>query len=282
MLLTGFLLLLIVFDAFQQKYYIDSFLTQEADDPVSIIELLKSHSLRWLVWGICGIPLVLTLRKAFRQSIHFDGPLSIRTGILTIITITLSLLSISAISMLAQNVEWSFTTFSEFLEFFIYQKGLMFFMAYATLILLLKSEAGSQAIDAQWVEIRHLEETTQHLSAALETATAPEKPHINIKVGYQVKPIPLDQVLWIQADDYCARIHTTDRVFTIRKSLKSFEKQLAPFGFIRIHRGALINLEYLDQVNFDESKLVLRNTDELPISKSGVQTLKQKLTQGSL
>ena len=55
------------------------------------------------------------------------------------------------------------------------------------------------------------------------------------------------------------------------------EKELKPYRFIRIHRGALLNLSYLDNINFNASSVILQDKTEIPVSKSGEQLLKREI-----
>jgi DNA-binding LytR/AlgR family response regulator len=94
--------------------------------------------------------------------------------------------------------------------------------------------------------------------------------------------IPLNEVTWIEADDYCVKIHTERKAYSMRKSMKSLEEQLASYRFIRVHRGALLNLGYLDHVDFESSLIKLQDSSELPLSKSGAQVLRKALKENSI
>lgn len=131
------------------------------------------------------------------------------------------------------------------------------------------------------MEIKNLTRKSTDLEKALDE-TSKEEPHLNIKTGYKVQPIPISDIVWIQSDDYCVKIHTQTQAYTLRKSMRLLEEQLSPYGFIRVHRVALLNLNYLHQINFDSSKIKLTNTEELPLSKTGAKMLKQKLEKAAL
>jgi hypothetical protein len=50
-------------------------------------------------------------------------------------------------------------------------------------------------------------------------------------------------VLWVEADDYYARPHTVSGSFLVRQSTSSLEGQLDPARFVRVQRGAIVNID---------------------------------------
>ncbi|HEU5041935.1 MAG TPA: LytTR family transcriptional regulator DNA-binding domain-containing protein [Gemmatimonadales bacterium] len=54
--------------------------------------------------------------------------------------------------------------------------------------------------------------------------------------------VRVDEVEWIEAADYCVRLHAGGRVHLIRESMRELEARLDPARFVRIHRSALVNL----------------------------------------
>ncbi len=268
---------LILFDAVQQRYYINTFkLTPE---PVLLGHLLKSQSINWFIWGLMGLPFGIFVWHQLKNT-----NLGLRSYTLIFIAATLSVLVsvalISLISMWRQNLELNISIISEFLVFFTFQKGLTYFMAYVTIAILLNTYFQTVKVKAQKAEIVSLTRTSEELVKNLQSKK--EKPFLSIKTGNKITPIALCDIIWIQADDYCVRIHTEHHFYTLRKSMKALEAQLKPFRFIRVHRGALLNLQYVDQINFESSTVRLQNERELPISRSGIKTLKTRIKESSL
>ncbi|HEX3583938.1 MAG TPA: LytTR family DNA-binding domain-containing protein, partial [Thermoanaerobaculia bacterium] len=77
--------------------------------------------------------------------------------------------------------------------------------------------------------------------------------------------LDLSEVIWIEAEDYYAAIHGRARRYLVRESLASLESRLNPTRFVRIHRSAIVNLDFVRQVG--ESSVLLRNGAELPVSR---------------
>jgi two-component system LytT family response regulator len=77
--------------------------------------------------------------------------------------------------------------------------------------------------------------------------------------------LDLSEVVWIEAEDYYAAIHVSTRKFLVRESLASLESRLNPTRFVRIHRSAIVNLDFVRQLH--DSAVLLRNGTELPVSR---------------
>lgn len=279
LLSVGFILLLIVYDTLQQKYYVDTFLSPEVD--YALLDLLKRHSQSWLGWIVVGFPFSLMFNRLIK---HNSGEFSVvavfKLISVTIVHITLTLVVITVVRLTVSNLEMN--QFPEFFIFHMFQKGLVFFMADCTVIVLLYIKAKNFIIQSQYVEIKDLEKNNaeQFENRGVSTLKAPQ---MVIKTGKKIDQVSLEDIVWIQADDYCSKIHTNaERSFTLRKSLKSLENDLRAYGFIRIHRGALLNLNAVNQVNLDKSVVLLKNDIELPVSKSRVKGLRESLLQSSI
>jgi len=56
------------------------------------------------------------------------------------------------------------------------------------------------------------------------------------------------QIQYLTADNYYTKLHTTEGVFVMRKSLKSFSDQLPGDLFMRIHRSTIVNLTCISEL----------------------------------
>lgn len=272
-----FILFIIVFDAFQQQYYLRTYNIIENGASIPFLELFTTHFIRWSIWGLSCIPLALFAWRIFTQPNFGNNThnwfLIISVGLATWI---LSITTISLLSIITNGDALTSHNFYSYSEFFIAQKGITFLFAYCMLILTIYNNAKSIVIDAQWLEINELN-STSHLNGETNL-----EPQLRIKIGNKLKLISLSNVTWIESDDYCVKIHTNEKSYSLRKSLKSLEEQLAPYQFIRVHRGALLNLAYLDQVDFEESLIRLQDSSKIPLSKSGAQILRNVLKASSI
>jgi two-component system LytT family response regulator len=82
--------------------------------------------------------------------------------------------------------------------------------------------------------------------------------------------LDVDEIEWIQAEDYYAAVHARGRRHLIRESLSSLEHRLDPERFVRVHRSAIVPLERVREmrtVSPGESVLVLRDGTRVPVSR---------------
>jgi len=101
---------------------------------------------------------------------------------------------------------------------------------------------------------------------------------IVVKNGTQIKIIPVQQVIFLEAYDDYVKIHTKDGLFLKNKTMSSFEKQLDPKQFVRVHRSFIVKVDQLAKIEPLEKEsyiATLLNGEKVNISKSGYARLKQ-------
>jgi two-component system LytT family response regulator len=82
--------------------------------------------------------------------------------------------------------------------------------------------------------------------------------------------LDVDEIDWIEADDYYAAVHTRGRRHLIRESLSSLEMRLDPNRFVRVHRSAIISLARVREFRADspgDAAMVLRDGTRVPVSR---------------
>lgn len=103
---------------------------------------------------------------------------------------------------------------------------------------------------------------------------------IVVKNGTQIKLIPVNQVIYLEAYDDYVKIHTADGMFLKNKTMASFEKQLNPKQFVRVHRSFIVKVDQLTKIEPMEKESyrgILANGEKVSISKSGYTRLKQTI-----
>jgi two-component system LytT family response regulator len=92
---------------------------------------------------------------------------------------------------------------------------------------------------------RRLQSAARRL-AELCAAPANEPAHLTrltVKESGRIHLIPVEQIDWIEAEDYYVQIHAGGRSHLLRQSLRELEAQLDPRRFLRIHRSTLVNVD---------------------------------------
>jgi len=82
--------------------------------------------------------------------------------------------------------------------------------------------------------------------------------------------LDVDEIDWIQAEDYYAAVHARGRRHLIRESLASLAQRLDPDRFVRVHRSAIVRLDRVREMRSaaaGESVVVLRDGTRVPVSR---------------
>jgi two-component system LytT family response regulator len=107
--------------------------------------------------------------------------------------------------------------------------------------------------------------------AELLTATAPERRQLVVRDAGRTLVIPHDDIVWIEAEDYCVRIHLRGRTLLVRDSLRALEGALDPAAFVRVHRSAMANVAHIREIEplvSGDQRLTLVDGTVLKVSRT--------------
>ncbi len=92
---------------------------------------------------------------------------------------------------------------------------------------------------------------------------------LRIPIADRTLLLDLSVVSWIEADDNYAAVHSGGRRYLLREPLDTLEQRLAGDGFLRVHRSALVNLDYVHAVGRGGTSglLLLRDGSRIPLSR---------------
>jgi two-component system, LytTR family, response regulator len=110
-------------------------------------------------------------------------------------------------------------------------------------------------------------------------AAVPGIERLVIRNGARIATLAIDDIDWIEAQDYCAAVHVQGAVHVIRQSLTTLEAELDPARFVRIHRNAMINVARIRELHHAASELVvvLETGVHLPVSRRRREALERLL-----
>lgn len=121
-------------------------------------------------------------------------------------------------------------------------------------------------------------QTDQLLEAVALSSGRHER--IVVKTGTKVKIIPVQDVLYLEADDDYVNIHTHEGSYLKNKTMSFFEQMLNPDHFVRVHRSYIVSvpeITRIDPYEKDAHLAILKSGAKIPVSKSGYAKLKQVL-----
>lgn len=106
---------------------------------------------------------------------------------------------------------------------------------------------------------------------------------IVLKDAHRVRLLPVDQIVWVEAEGMYVRLHTRAQASHLhRASLGSLEASLDPQQFVRIHRSAIVNIDMVGELRQDahgDYVAVLRNGSEVRVGRRFRDRLQQRLGQ---
>jgi len=103
---------------------------------------------------------------------------------------------------------------------------------------------------------------------------------IAVKSRHKVSVIPVDEIIFLEAEGDYVMIHTKDAKHLKEKTMKYFESHLDPSHYIRIHRSYIVNAKFIDRIEYYDKEnyaVLLKNGAKLRASTTGYKILKQVL-----
>jgi two-component system, LytTR family, response regulator len=88
--------------------------------------------------------------------------------------------------------------------------------------------------------------------------------------------VAVNDIEWIEADSYYARLHVGPKTFMLRETIKQLANTLDPKKFVRVHRSAIVNIDHVREIlreGQNKGWVVLSNGQRLKMSKPGWQSL---------
>ena len=98
-----------------------------------------------------------------------------------------------------------------------------------------------------------------------------------IQTASRMEKIPYKDIFYIQRDGKNASIISSVGIAKVRKSLQQVFDELNTPVFIFIDRGCFVNIIQIMKIS--DGMVVLKNGEQLPISRSHLQEVKQKINQ---
>ncbi len=104
-----------------------------------------------------------------------------------------------------------------------------------------------------------------------------------IKVQNRILFIDPAEIMSVQAEGNYVLLQTANGSHVLRESMHDVEQKLAPFGFVRIHRSAIVNSVFVQEVQpcyTGEYVLKLTNGKEFTVTRTYKKNLRLLVTAG--
>lgn len=126
------------------------------------------------------------------------------------------------------------------------------------------------------------------LDARLESLISHIRQYSFVLVGYQEQRefhLPLESIYYMDSTDGKTFLYQKAQVYQCRETLTALEEKLGQTTFVRISKNCIVNTAFLQHVepHFNHRlKAVLKNGEQLIITRNYIDTLRRKLRGGSL
>lgn len=112
-----------------------------------------------------------------------------------------------------------------------------------------------------------------------ESDPAPADRFLVRKLGKEFL-VKVSEIDWLEASGNYVNLHAHGRVYPLRDTMTGMETRLAGQGFVRVHRGAMLNLDRVTEIEpFDtgDARARLVSGETVPISRRYRAQLKERL-----
>lgn len=91
--------------------------------------------------------------------------------------------------------------------------------------------------------------------------------------------LDIDQIMYCSADGSYTTFVCKDKKYLVAKTMKEYADLLEDFGFIRVHRSTIVNLDYVKElIRTRPQHIIMSDGHSIPIAQSRTQFVISKLT----
>jgi two-component system LytT family response regulator len=94
---------------------------------------------------------------------------------------------------------------------------------------------------------------------------------ITVKTDTHIFFLPVEEIKWIKASGNYVEVYAYKTIHLIRETIGQVEKKLDPEKFARIHRSAIVNIDFIDKMHplfSGDHLIVLRDGTKLNMSRT--------------
>lgn len=134
----------------------------------------------------------------------------------------------------------------------------------------------------KWMDTQQTLETKTATTQILDNiqTSSPKNERVVVKTGNKIKIIPVNDIIFLAADDDYVKIHTPEGSFLKNKTMAYFEKLLGEEDFVRVHRSYIVKIDEITRIDPYEKEshlAILKSGEKIPVSKTGYPKLRQVL-----
>ena len=123
---------------------------------------------------------------------------------------------------------------------------------------------------------KFLEDVAAVVDNWVKTRPAEKSPALVVKSEDGTVNVKLENILYIEGSGKNQELHLTDSKtpLVLHRSMQELEEALDSQGFLRIHKGYLVNYKFIRRLN--DTDALLTNGESIPLSRRRVQEIRAK------
>lgn len=135
----------------------------------------------------------------------------------------------------------------------------------------------SMAVQKALSSLQNNLNSVQSLTESLITPESSYPEKILVQIGAKLVTVDLAEVIWIDAEGDYSKLITPKQRYLSNYGLGALEKKLDPRRFIRVHRSAIINLAFVQEIQKQISSydVILQNGDVVRVSRGYMENIKR-------
>ncbi len=102
---------------------------------------------------------------------------------------------------------------------------------------------------------------------------------IVVKSGSKIRVIPVDRIVYLEAQDDYVMIYTDEGKYLKKGTMKYFEEHLHDTSFVRVHRSYIVKIDQVSMIEpYSKENYImkLKNGARIRISRKGLKNIREK------
>ncbi len=126
----------------------------------------------------------------------------------------------------------------------------------------------------------YMEEELEGLTKRIKTELNDRKQDLVISKGQEIIRILIHDIFYIEAEGNYLNVYTKNDIVRIRETMTNMESELSGKGFVRCHKGYLINVEYMEKLRSTEIDLQYEGICKtVPVGRSYEKEVRKKVME---
>lgn len=126
-----------------------------------------------------------------------------------------------------------------------------------------------------FVRKNYLREELREVLADCEKEIGAKEKHFHFRFEGGDVFLPIGEICYFEAEGNYLAVHTKETSYRFRSTLTMVENALEQEGFLRIHKGFLVNQAYVLRV--EPEKILLESKEELPLGKAYAKDARERI-----